>query len=222
MAILDVDLLLFQIIEQFFLEVQRDRRLIEEIFEYRTETERDMIADYLAQHSMTQDIRNADEDNPFIYLIPSFPMMDIPLRQICIYVASEGQTDHMLGSDTGQSTVRTDVNGNRIGVDAVMGAYVHGSYIIDVVSQSKEETVILNRLCYVAILKGLEALESYGVMDTSLTIADAMLDPQYTPIMALSRRMTFAATVLHTWNKFHPDQNYMSGNNLAISDEETV
>lgn len=212
----NVDMILKKIMVEEFKALQLNSSLaISDLFEDMTPAEQTRIANYLRSITITDDVR--DRGDRRLFILPHFPLIDLPLPQIGLSVGEESAGERVLGDYAGEATPVADSDGTVIAWDIPHGYFANGSWNIDIVTASKDETVWLSRLCQYFICRSLDDLDGYGIKEISLSLTDIKIEQQTMQpgdFFARSIRMTGKAA--NTWIKRVSASYYQTGINLAL------
>jgi len=216
----NVDIFLCKIFAEKFPAVQDDPEFtIDDLFEDLTALERTEITTYLQDIVFTRNLRErhgGDDEQRRVYIVPNFPMLDLPFPQIGVSLGSENTADKFLGDCTGDAVAVTDDNGNTIAWDIPKGYYATANWNIDVVCPTKDEAIWIARLCQLFICQSLDDLDAIGVVEVTVSTADIKLEPEHFPHIVFNRRVMVSAKAANTWKKRVAEADYRAGDNLAL------
>lgn len=216
----NVDLFLCKTFAEQFAAVQDDPTdTLDDLFEDLTAAERTEIATYLQGSVFTRDLRNRhneSDDQRRIYIVPSFPMFDLPFPQIGVSLGSENTDTKFLGDYTGEATAVTDTEGKTIAWDIPHGYYASANWNIDVVCSTKDEAIWLSRLCQLFVCRSLADLDAAGVVEVAIATADMKLEQEHFPHIVFNRRVMISGKAANTWKKRISAVDYQPGTNLAL------
>ena len=191
---------------------------IADLFEDLDADDRASIIQYVKSLTITGDVRERDERNKYLYVLPHFPLLGYPFPQIGISLGQEDTANKFIGDYTGEPVAVIDSNGATIGYDQEKGYLASGTWNIDVVCATKPESIWLSRMCQLFICQRLEELTALGVMEVNIALADLKLEAQQTmqPGEIFNRGIRVTARVANTWKKRLPPPNaYAVGKNTA-------
>lgn len=212
----NVDLQLVAIFTNSFIAAQAaPAQVIADTFGDLDPTVQTQIAAYLTRKSFINDVR--EHGGSFVYIIPSFPLSDVPFPQIAISLG-QGDSDRFIGDETGNSTPVLDGNGATIAWNVEKGYYEKSNWNIHIVCATKDEVIWLSRLCQRFICESFDALCTAGIMEVNIFIQDLRADENtMQPSTVFSRGIRMSATVANTWNIQIPLMaDYEVGNNTAL------
>lgn len=214
----NLDLYLVDRYAERFQAAQADLdRVVDDLFEDRTEEEREEAREYLSALPVTKDLRDRAEGS--LLLIPGFPLAQLALPQITVAVLSEAGNDWPLGEGVGESE---PVYGNEEDPEEVTawdvphGYWAHCSYRTHILAETWWEAVWLSRLCQRAIVESVTTFSARGLSEITLTVNDLTLDPQHYPNMAFGRALTLSAKVPQQWKIRKPTGTYLTGINKGL------
>lgn len=191
---------------------------LEQIFDDFEEAEVAEVRQYLAGLTPTGNLR--DKGKGRLFVMPSYPLSDLPFPQIGVSVGSEDTADRFLGDETGGDPAEVfDEDENLIAWDLERGYWGSGMWMVQIMAATKEEVIWLSRLCQQAIVDGFDALDALGVKEVALAVADLRPDPQYYPQNLFLRGLKVTAgKVANTWLKRIPASVYRTGVNLTLTE----
>lgn len=216
---LNLDLYLVELFCLYLNWVRNDpeHTAIADVFGKHTPEYRGRIASYLASLNITTDIREREEGVRYLYILPSFPMADLPFPQIGIYLGEEVETDHYLGDIvTDEQITITGPGGEPIAVDNIYGECSQATYRADVLDNSKEAVVWLSRLCQRAIISKKSELSQLGAQEINMSLSDLKIEQEQFPTVAFGRALTVTSKIVQTWKKREPIYTYGEGVNTAL------
>jgi hypothetical protein len=206
-------------LEEFALIQTDPQEVVDDIFEEMDPEERKEVCTYLVNTNFTRSLEDRPENQRSCYVIPHWPVAEVPFPQIGISLGEEAQADKFLGDYTGQSTpVVSKQTGETIAWKIPKGYLSMDSWMIDVVCGTKDEAIWLTNLCKYFILKALPDLSELGLMEAALGINDVKLDQNSMtqPITYFVRTIRLSGKKANTWSKKVPAQYYQEGVNLAV------
>lgn len=210
----NVDKILQNIFATKFAAVKLDPTYtISDLFEDQDAGQQAEIIAYIQRKQFVTDIRSRQDNT--VYLITTFPMVDMPFPQISITLGQE-DTDRYMGDQTGQSDPVLDDNGTQIGWDIIKGFYAKSSWNISVVTATKDEAIWLSRLCELFIFQSMDDLDAAGVTEVNLSVADMRPEQDQQPMTVICRGIKMSATTMNSWTTRIPIATYQSGNNVAL------
>lgn len=174
---------------------------VSDIMEDRPDAERETIRLYLNGLRVTSDQKDRSSEKT-LFVVPSWPMFDLPFPQIGVSLASEGTVERLLGDETGTKRTGTAIIGGvEVGFqDTEYGYWASGQWNVDVVCASKLEAVWLANLCRRFVLASFLDLDEMGVKEVTLSLADIRLEGEQLPVPVFGRRLSIiAGRVTHTW-----------------------
>lgn len=214
----NVDIFLCKKFEQCFLAVQADPTYtIDDLFEDLDDDERAEITTYLQSIVFTKNLRERDDNQRYVYIVPHFPMIDMPFPQIGISLGTETTSEKFIGDYTGDPTPVMDTNGKTIAWDQSKGYYANANWNIDVVCATKDEAVWLSRFCQLFVCQQLEALDAIGVVEVAIATADMKVEQEHFPHIVFNRRVMVTGKAANTWKKRISAYEYQTGMNLALT-----
>lgn len=219
MAFLNLDLYLVDTYCAFFAAAQADPDFyIGDVFADRPEAERVEIAAYIAGLTVTSNLRDRDSERRYLYVLPSFPLLDLPFPQIGVFMGPEETQEFFLGLATGAAPKPVmNVQGATVAYDQTEGYYAGFNYRSDIVCNTREEVIWLSRLCQRAVVEKIIDLDSLGVTEPRISLNELQLDREQFPAMVEARALTLAGKVLQTWTKRTPaGGTYQTGINKAL------
>lgn len=214
----NIDLWLVDRFAQKFQDAQGDLGiLIDDTFSDFTADKRDEICQWLIGREVVTDLREP-VIGPSLTILPGFPLVDVPMPQISVVVASETGNDIPLGFGQGeaQAVYDPDNPGTVTGWDVPMGYWATCSYQVQVLCGHWPEVVFLTRLCQRFILGMERTLSQKNVHLEALTVADLQLNPQQFPTLAFARGLTLTCKAWMGAIERLPVSFYQTGTNKAI------
>lgn len=216
----NVDIFLCKTFAEKFAAVQADPDYtIDDLFEDLTVLERAEIITYLQDKVFTRDLRDrhaGSDKHQRVYIVPNFPMLELPFPQIGVSLGSENTDGKFLGDCTGDAEAVTDDEGVTIAWDIPKGYYASANWNIDVLCATKDEAIWISRLCQLFICEALDELDAIGVVEVVVAAADIKLDPEHFPLHVFNRRVMVSGRAANTWKKRISAITYLSGDNLAL------
>lgn len=214
----NTDLFLCKKFEEQFAATQADPDFtVDDLFEDLDEGERLEITEYLQGLTFTQNLRERGEEQRYVYILPHFPMVDMPFPQIGISLGQESAAERFLGDYTGEAIPVEDEDGKVIAFDIPKGYYAAANWNIDIICPTKDEAVWLSRFCQLFVCRLLEELDAMGVVEVSIALADVTIPQEHLPHVLFNRRVTISAKAANTWKKRVPATYYDTGINKALS-----
>lgn len=214
----NVDLYLIDRYAERFAAVKADLdRVVDDLFDDRTDEERQAAREYLTALPVATDLRDRPEGA--LLLIPGFPLAQLAAPQITVAVLSEAGNDWPLGEGVGNSEA---VYGDEAHPDTVTawdvphGYWANCSYRTHILADTWWEAVWLSRLCQRAIVESVSAFSARGMAELTLTVNDMALDPQQYPTVTFARALTLSAKVPQQWKVRKPTGTYQTGINKAL------
>lgn len=222
MSLVNLDLYLVDLFHDFLKEVNNDNnsKVIDEIFQDRPEAYREAIKSYLHTMNVTKDLQDRSRDGRNIYILPSHPLRELAFPQIAVYLADEHSTDWYLGGTTGTDPVYIE-EPDFIGWEYEEGYIAQAQYRVDVVANTKEETIWLARLCQRAVLGNIKIMETLGFVELNIGMADLQLHPEHFPSQVFGRGVFLNGKAQQTWTHRVVAQFYQTGDNLALHNTYT-
>ena len=209
----NVDKILVKLFMAGFTSLKVDPTPIADIFSDLEVGEIAEVAQYVASKDFTTDLR--DRDTGKVYLMPNFPLIDMPFPQIAINLGKE-DSDRFIGDETGHSLPVVDTNQNVIAWDIIKGYYAPGNWTISVVTTTKDEAIWLTRCCQYFICQAFLLLESKGLMEINLSISDMQLSQEQLPMTVFNRTINLSGKTANTWKVRVPAAaEYGTGVNIA-------
>lgn len=225
MSVPNLDLTLIDLFKAAVEEVQDSdsQWVIDDLFADRSDDYLNGIKLYLSSVKVTSDMREREDGQRFLYVIPSFPMADMPFPQIGVYLAPEEVNDFFLGNSVGiETTEIKDASGTTIALEKTNGCFGQAAYWADIVANTKEEVIWLSRICQRSILVNLKGLEELGAMEIRISLGDLKLEQEHYPAMVFARRLIFNCKLGITWTERIPlSGTYATGINKALAGLET-
>ena len=213
----NVDTYLCKRFSEHFAETQNDPAgTIDDLFEDMDDAERMEVSEYLQATKFTRDTRDREKGRR-VYIVPHFPMTDIPFPQIGISLGTESVSDKFIGDYTGESAPVEDCQSNVVAFDVPHGYYASASWNIDVLCPTKDETVWISRFCQLFVCRMLEDLDAMGVQEVTVSLADINIQSEQFPHTVFFRRITISGKTANTWKKRIPNQAYKTGTNKALN-----
>lgn len=166
---------------------------------------------YIARKTFTDDLRNRIDQQ--VYIMPNFPLADMPFPQIAVTLGSENPSERFLSDSVGDSTPVYDVNNVQIAWDIPKGYIGSATYKIDVVTATKEEAIWISRLLQRFILESQDALAEIGALSVDLTMQDMRLEQEQAPITVFNRSIQMTCRTENTWTIRIPYSQYGTGQN---------
>jgi len=214
----NVDTYLCRKFTDHFADTQNDpTETIDDLFEDMDEPERMEVSEYLQSTRFTRDTRDREKGRRVVYIVPHFPMTDIPFPQIGISLGTETVSDKFIGDYTGESIPVKDCQGNVVAFDIPKGYYATASWNIDVLCPTKDETVWISRFCQLFVCRLLEDLDAMGVQEVAVSLADINIQSEQFPHAVFCRRITISGKTANTWKKRIPSHTYKTGINKALN-----
>jgi hypothetical protein len=189
--------------------------LIGDLFDDLTDAERTQITTYLTRKAIKTDVRDKKGDN--VYIITSFPLLDIPFPQIAISLGV-GESDRFMGDLTGESEPIKDDADNITGWCIEKGYYERSSWDTHVVCATKDEAIWLARLCQRFICEAFGQLSQLGINEVNIIVQDLRCEEgTMQPSTVFNRSIKLQATVSNTWNEMIPTIQIAEGDNLLLT-----
>jgi hypothetical protein len=186
---------------------------INDLFEDLSAGERAEITAYIQKKQFHTDIR--DRKDSAVFLMATFPMIELPMPQISITLGQE-DTDRYMGDQTGISEPVLDTDGATIAWDIIKGFYSKANWTISIVTTTKDEAIWLTRLCQHTIFESMLDFEAAGITEVTISTADMRLEQDQQPLTIFNRTIRLTATVINSWKKRVPATTYKTGNNTAL------
>lgn len=187
--------------------------LIEDLFEDLDVAEQAQIAAYLTRKTFVNDVREHKGSN--VYVIASFPLLEVPFPQIAISLGA-GDSDRFMNDLTGQSKPITDGTGAVVAYAIEKGYYEKSNWDIHTVCATKDEAIWLSRLVQRFICEAFDDLARAGISEVNILIQDLRADENtLQPSTVFNRAIRLSATVANTWNERIPNGTYAEGTNIS-------
>jgi len=212
----NVDIFLVKTIIDKFQALQTEPDFtINDLFEDLSQPERDEITEYIQRKTFTDDLREREDSQVFVF--PNFPMLNMPLPQIGISLGQEETSDKLFGDTVGDAVAVLDVNGATTHWDIPKAYIASAHYQADIVCATKDETIWLSRFVQRFICEELDALDLMGVKQVDIGLADMALKQDQQPMTVFNRAVRISCKVENTWLKRIPAHTYDNGINLALT-----
>lgn len=157
------------------------------------------VSSYVRRKMFTTDLRDrADEQ---VYILPHFPLLDMPLPQIGVSLGNDTTAGGFLGDITEESAEVLNSTGERIGWDVQKGYLSSATYQIDIAAATKLETIWLSRFVQRFILEEQENLAQAGVLNIDISLQDMRVDQSAMPCMVFARQVNMKCTLANAWRK---------------------
>jgi hypothetical protein len=222
MGFLNVDIILKEkIIEFMGLLRNEEYYRVHEIFDGLSENKKDEIYKYINKLTVTDNVQIRREGENFLYVVSSPILAEGPFPQIGVYVGNESQDERGLGDDTGEDAIPIVEDGETVAWEAEYGLWQRGSWIIDIIGTTRDETIWLSRICQYAIVLNFKSLDLLGLIEMDIALQDTVLNQQFQPGLVYSRRLTVRGKFAGTWkDRFGVGTvgTYETGVNLAIEE----
>lgn len=221
MAFPNLDLFLIDLFAAFIERIkgETDRFTLDDLFGDRPEEEREAVALYLSGVNIAKDIREREDGERYLYIIGSFPTMELPFPQIGVYIAPEDTSDFFVGNDVGiESEAVRDGIDTIIAWDQTLGCASNGTYWCDIICNTKDEVVWLSRICQRAIIEHLDDLALLNAIEPKISMGDLKPEQEHFPGLVFARRVTLTAKVFQTWKKRLTVGTYATGINKALEE----
>ena len=161
------------------------------------------------------DVRDKKGDN--IYLITSFPLVDIPFPQIAISLGV-GESDRFMGDLTGESEAIKDEDDQTIGWYIEKGYYERCNWDAHVVCATKDEAIWLSRFSQRFICEAFGALSQLGINEVNIIIQDLRCEEgTMQPSTVFNRSIKLQATVANTWRETISTTQIAEGQNQSLT-----
>jgi len=190
---------------------------VADLFDDRSEEEQAEIVEYLISRRFTGSVQDRGDDRR-VFILPHFPVSDLPFPQIGIYSGEVDGLDRLLGDYSGESEAVKNEDGEVIGWAQIKGYWEVSSWNIDVVTATKDEAIWLARLCQYFICQSFQPLTEKGILEIDVMMTD--LRPEKStlqPLQYFVRGLKVRAKVANTWKKRLPVSYYETGVNLALT-----
>lgn len=189
---------------------------LEQTFDDLDETDLAEIRTFLAALHLTDNTRDKTDNS--LYVMPTYPLVDLLAPQICVTVGSEDTAGRVLGDETGEDAAAVvDGDGKTIAWDLDRGYWGSGMWMIQITAETKLAVIWLSRLCQQALVDSFQAMDGLGIKEVSIAVADLRPDPQYYPQNFFARGIKVnAGKVANTWKTRVQASYYETGVNLAI------
>lgn len=189
--------------------------LIGDLFDDLTEAEQLQIGTYVSRKTFKTDVREKKGDS--VYLITSFPLIDIPFPQIAISLGV-GESDRYMGDLTGESEAIKDADDQTIGWYIEKGYYERSNWDVHVVCSTKDESIWLSRFCQRFICEAFGALSQLGINEVTIIIQDLRCEEAtMQPSTVFNRSIKLQATVANTWKEMVSATQIAEGDNAALT-----
>lgn len=210
----NVDIFLVKALNDGFKSVQMDTEFpVNDLFDDLDVQDRSDIATYIVRKDFTTDLRKRGGDQ--VFLMPHFPLLDMPLPQIGISLGQEDTAEKFLGDVVGEATPYP-ATGEQTHWDIPKGYWASARYQINIVAATKDETIWLARFVQRFICEKLDDLDQIGVKEVDISLADLKIEQDQVPMTVFSRGVSISCKVANTWTKRVPAQYYQTGVNLAL------
>lgn len=193
------------------------RYKVDELFEDLDPAERQEVHQYLNAMVPTSDIRERGKRH--LYVLPNFPLAEIPVPQIGISLGAEETAERWLGDDPGIDPEPVMQGDQLVAWDHYRGYWAAASWNMDLVVQTKDEAIWLSRICQLAACENFDALDAMGVKEVTVALQDVRIDPKMFPDMVFVRSVRVSAgRILNSWKKRIPvgAYTYQTGINTAL------
>ena len=211
----NIDIYLAKQILDKFVAVKTDEGFaINDTFDDLDEGYRAEIIAYVNRKVFTSDLRDRNDNQ--VYILPHFPIIDMPLPQIGISLGQESTAEKFLDDLQGDSTPVYDEDGIQTHWDIPKGYIGSALYRIDVVTSTKDEAIWLARLIQRFVCEEQNALADIGAYEIDITLADLKLEQEHLPQTIFNRAVQISCKVQNTWTKRIPVAYYETGINTGI------
>ena len=192
--------------------------LVKDLFEDLTAAERSQVSTYVTRKAFQTDVREKKGDNA--YILPSFPLTDIPFPQIAISLGV-GESDRYMGDLTGESEPILDDQENVTGWYIEKGYYERSTWDVHVVCATKDESIWLARLSQRFICEAFGQLAQVGINEVNIIMQDLRLEEgTMQPSTVFNRSIKLQATVSNTWKEqVGSNGTYAMGENAELSSQ---
>jgi hypothetical protein len=171
------------------------------------------ITAYISRKIFTSDLRKRDDGQ--VYILPHFPLLDMPLPQIGISLGQESTADRFLDDVAGDSTPYP-ASGTQTHWDIPKVYFGAATYRIDVVTATKDEAIWLARLTQRFICEEQDDMAGIGIFEIDITLADLKLEQEHLPLTVFNRAVQINCKVQNSWTKRVPISNYVTGANIQL------
>lgn len=195
------------------MQADATRYIIKDLFGTQTKERQAEVVNYIASLNISNDMTERPDQGKTLYILPSYPISNLPFPQIGVYLGADDTTDFYLGNYTGAPATPLMDGLTQIGWEIENGHWSGVNYRIDVVANSPDESIWLARLCQRAILGKLMVLDGLGVKEPRISVQDQRLEQEQFPAMVFARSITFTAKVAQTWKEILPYTVYATGLN---------
>lgn len=216
----NVDLQLVKAFLAGFAAAKADPSVLDNLFEDLDADDIAAIKQYLSSLTVTDDVRLRKDHQRYLYVLPNFPLSQLPFPQIGISLGQDDPAERFISDYTGDPVPVLDEDDVLIGHDQEKGYLSQGNWNIDVVCATKPEAIWLSRLCQLFTCQAQDTLAQIGVIEVAVSLADIKLEPGQTtqPSEIFNRGLRISAKVANTWNKRIPlAGNYQTGINKALT-----
>ena len=183
---------------------------VADLFEDLTSQDWTDITIYLGRKTFTKDLR--DRPTSAVYIMPHFPLLDMPLPQIGISLGNEQTVEKFLDDTVGDATPYPST-GTQTHWDVPKGYWASANYTIDVAAATKDETIWLARFVQRFLCEEQDALDAIGAKEVTISQQDMRLNNDQMPVTVFNRQVTVSCKVANTWTKRLPVSTYTLGAN---------
>lgn len=200
-----LDLFLVDMIADSFLSTKSNLDfVINDTFTDFSSEKKLSVKTYLSRKTFTTDIKSRDDQR--VYILPHFAVIDMPLPQISVSLGQEGTAEKVLGDYSGESLPVRNADGEITHWDIRKLYLASASYRIDVVTQTKEETIWLSRLIQRFICESQDLMANIGVFEIDITVEDLKVEQEQLPMLVYNRAIQISCKVENSWITRYPIQ----------------
>jgi hypothetical protein len=171
------------------------------------------ITAYINRKTFTGDLRKRDDGQ--VYILPHFPLLDMPLPQIGISLGQENTADKFLNDLLGESKPYP-ATGTQTHWDIPKGYVASAIYRVDVVTATIDEAIWLARLVQRFICEAQDSLAGIGAYEIDITVADLKPEQEHLPQTVFNRAVQISCKVQNSWTKRVPIGDYATGTNVQL------
>lgn len=187
---------------------------ISDLFDDLSSPEQAEITTYIERKTFTDDLREREDSQVFIF--PHFPMLNMPLPQIGISLGQEDTAEKFFDDVVGDATPYPET-GEQTHWAIPKGYWAAAHYQIDVVCATKDEAIWLSRFIQRFVCEELDTLDQIGVKEVSISQQDMVLNQEQQPMTVFNRTVRISCKAANTWTKLIPVELYEQGVNLALT-----
>lgn len=185
MGILPVEFVLRDLVESDISAVKSDPALLEEILEGYTANTKGGIA--LLQY-MTEYFSNVA-----IRVVMGHPRDNNLIPCVAITLESDQESDKFFGGYIDDDVIHGDIGNPDVvtGYEEEIGSYFSSIYRLTCYANTGDVVLVLAAIVKTALLRNRLALNGYGILQNELGASDSLPVPEYIPVSAYHRSITF-------------------------------